>query len=67
MSLPMILVALENNIRDFFLFATPEEIEPAAKQLADFLKRLESSKPNPFDQKLLHDAVNGFNKALTSK
>ena len=67
MTLPVILNNLEGNIRDFYLFVRPNEIEPAAKQLSDFLKRLETQQPNPFDAKILHGAVNGFNKALTSK
>jgi hypothetical protein len=63
----MIIARLQGAIRDFFLFARSEDIEPAARQISDFLKGLESQDPNPFDTKILHDAVNGFNKALTGK
>ena len=67
MEISRIIFSLQGNIRDFYLCARPEDIEPAARQISDFLKGLESQDPNPFDTKILHDAVNGFNKALTSK
>ena len=67
MDLDRLIFNLKGSIRDFYLFAKPEEVDSAAKQISDFLKGLESQDPNPFDKKMLHDAVNGFNKALTSK
>ena len=67
MDLARLILNLKGSIRDFYLFAEPEEVGSAAKQISDFFKDLESRDPNPFDKKMLHDAVNGFNKALTGK
>ena len=67
MDLARLIFNLKGSIRDFFLFMKPGEEAIAAKQISDFFKDLESQDPSPFDKKTLHDAVNGFNKALTSK